>query len=127
MSDVIFGETFQLLEKPDNRFIVDCIEKSNVRTSVLVQAAMVGIRKMDYSLFPEAIRARNIFISFVSKLLDHRLKAKPLKRPDVFSGLLDAVDPETQQKLSLAEIGAESTTLIVAGKRPCMDAELHLQ
>lgn len=116
MSDVIFGEAFNLLEKAENRFVVDCIEKSNVRTGVLLQSAKIGTRKMDYILFPEAIRGRNLFIGFVNKLLHRRMKSEPLKRNDVFSFLLDAVDPETQQKLGIAEIGAESTTMIVAGQ-----------
>ncbi|MCJ1316869.1 hypothetical protein MMC15_002190 [Xylographa vitiligo] len=115
MSDVVFGEAFELLEKPDNRFVPECIEGSNVRTSVLVQAAELSTRRLDRHLFPQAILARNRFISFVSRLLKARMSAEPLKRRDVFSFLLSAKDPETQQSLSMAEIGAESTTLIVAG------------
>ncbi|RDL30473.1 Cytochrome P450 [Venustampulla echinocandica] len=115
MSDVIFGESYALLEKPDNRFVIKAIEDSNIRTSVLVQAAEIGFRRLDRYLFPEAIIARNKFISFVSGLLKERMAAKPIKRPDVFSFLLDAKDPETQQGLGMAEIGAESTTMIVAG------------
>ncbi|MCJ1389640.1 hypothetical protein MMC18_002497 [Xylographa bjoerkii] len=115
MSDVVFGEAFELLEKPENRFVPECIEGSNVRTSVLVQAAELSTRRLDRYLFPQAILARNRFISFVSRLLKARMSAEPLKRRDVFSFLLGAKDPETQQSLSMAEIGAESTTLIVAG------------
>jgi cytochrome P450 len=115
MSDVIFGESYSLLEKPENRFVVTAIEDSNVRTSVLVQAAEVGIRRLDRYLFPQSIIGRNTFISFVNKLLKERMSAKPIKRKDVFSFLLDAKDPETQQGLGMAEIGAESTTMIVAG------------
>ena len=115
MSDVVFGEAFDLLEKPENRFVPECIEGSNVRTSVLVQAAELSTRRLDRYLFPQAILARNRFIGFVSRLLKARMSAAPLKRRDVFSFLLSAKDPETQQSLSMAEIGAESTTLIVAG------------
>jgi cytochrome P450 len=125
MSDVIFGEAFHLLEKSDNRFIVDCIEKSNVRTGVLLQAPVLATRKLDYVLFPEAIRGRNLFIGFVNKLLQQRMKVEPLKRTDIFSKLLDAVDPETKQKLNIAEIGAESTTMIVAGERSVLSFSSH--
>ncbi|KAG9235155.1 cytochrome protein [Amylocarpus encephaloides] len=115
MSDVIFGESYALLEKPQNRFVVEAIETSNVRTSVLIQAAEVGIHRLDRYLFPQSIIARNKFIKFVNGLLRERMSAKPIKRQDVFSFLLDAKDPETQEGLGMAEIGAESTTMIVAG------------
>ncbi|KAF5864593.1 hypothetical protein ETB97_007151 [Aspergillus alliaceus] len=115
MSSIIFGESFDLIGSPDNREIVQCIEDSNVRTGVLLQAAELSARRLDRRLFPEAIKGRNAFIGFVNKLLKKRMSAKPLKRHDVFSFLLDAIDPETQQGFTPAEIGAESTTMIVAG------------
>jgi cytochrome P450 len=116
MSDIIFGESFDLVGSPSNREIVQCIEDSNVRTGVLAQAAELSTRRLDRWLFPQAIIGRNAFIRFVNKLLKKRMSAKPLKRHDVFSFLLDAIDPETQQGFTPAEIGAESTTMIVAGK-----------
>ncbi|OQE74125.1 hypothetical protein PENNAL_c0084G11992 [Penicillium nalgiovense] len=115
MSSVIFGESFDLIGSPENRHIVQSIEDSNVRTGVLLQAGELSTRRLDRKLFPEAIAGRNIFIRFVNQLLKKRMSVKPLKRSDVFSFLLDAVDPETKQGFTPAEIGAESTTMIVAG------------
>ncbi|OJJ42479.1 hypothetical protein ASPZODRAFT_170147 [Penicilliopsis zonata CBS 506.65] len=115
MSSLIFGENFDLLGSPENREIVKRIEDSNVRTGVLLQAGELATRRLDRRLFPDAIVGRNYFIRFVNQLLQKRMSAKPLKRKDVFSFLLDAIDPETQQGFTPAEIGAESTTMIVAG------------
>ncbi|PIG83070.1 cytochrome P450 [Aspergillus arachidicola] len=115
MSSIIFGESFDLIGSPKNREIVKCIEDSNVRTGVLSQAGELSTRRLDRWLFPQAIQGRNAFIRFVNILLKKRMSAKPLKRHDAFSFLLDAVDPETQQGFTPAEIGAESTTMIVAG------------
>ncbi|KAI9745830.1 MAG: hypothetical protein M1818_000511 [Claussenomyces sp. TS43310] len=115
MTDVIFGEKYKLLETPQNREVVQSIDDSNVRTGVLLQAAELATCRFDRRLFPKAIIGRNAFIKFVNALLKRRMQAQPLKRKDVFSFLLDAKDPETQQGLATAEIGAESTTMIVAG------------
>ncbi|KAJ6023759.1 Cytochrome P450 E-class group I [Penicillium herquei] len=115
MSSIIFGESFDLLTNPKNRGIVQAIEDSNVRTGVLLQAPELSTRRLDRKLFPQAIVGRNMLIRFVNQLLQKRMSAKPLKRNDVFSFLLDAVDPETKQGFTPAEIGAESTTMIVAG------------
>ncbi|EPS26280.1 hypothetical protein PDE_01216 [Penicillium oxalicum 114-2] len=115
MSKLVFGESFNLIGSPENRDIVQCIEDSNVRTGVLLQASELSTRRLDRKLFPHAIKGRNKFIRFVTDLLKQRMAAKPLKRKDVFSFLLDAKDAETNQGFTPAEIGAESTTLIVAG------------
>ena len=115
MSAVVFGEAFHLLEKSDNRFVPEAIDASNVRTSVLVQAPKLTFRRLDRKLFRHAIAGRNRFIAFVNSLLKTRLSAKPLTRNDAFSFILKAKDPETGEKLSPAEIGAEATTLVVAG------------
>ncbi|PYH98064.1 cytochrome P450 [Aspergillus ellipticus CBS 707.79] len=115
MSDVLFGEHYNMVTNDENRYVVKAIEDSNVRTSVLAQAPILAFRRWDRKLFAESILARNKFIQFVNALLQRRFKAAKSARQDVFTFLLDAKDPETQQSLSLAEIGAETTTLVVAG------------
>ncbi|OOF94194.1 hypothetical protein ASPCADRAFT_208737 [Aspergillus carbonarius ITEM 5010] len=115
MSDVLFGEHYNMVTSDEHRYVVKAIEDSNVRTSVLAQAPILAFRRWDRKLFAESILARNKFIQFVNTLLQRRFKAAKSARQDVFTFLLDAKDPETQQSLSLAEIGAETTTLVVAG------------
>ncbi|PWY87438.1 cytochrome P450 [Aspergillus heteromorphus CBS 117.55] len=115
MSDVLFGEHYNMVTSEENRYVVKAIEDSNVRTSVLAQAPILAFRRWDRKLFAQSILARNKFIQFVNALLQRRFKAAKSARQDVFTFLLDAKDPETQQSLSLAEIGAETTTLVVAG------------
>ncbi|KAH8878942.1 cytochrome P450 [Thozetella sp. PMI_491] len=115
MTDVVFGEQYGLLEQHETRYVISAIERSNVRTGTLMQAAEFGFRRWDRQIFRDAILARNSFIEFVTKLLQRRMQAAPLKRTDIFTHLLDTKDLETGDRLSPDEIGAESTTLIVAG------------
>ncbi|KAI9848834.1 MAG: hypothetical protein M1837_006350 [Sclerophora amabilis] len=115
MSDLIFGSDYDLLGKPDNRFVVDAIEASNVRVSVLLQAPEAITGRLDKWLFPESIQGRDRFIKFVNRLLRDTMKVDRSKRRDIFSILSTAKDPETGSGLGRAEIIAESTTLIVAG------------
>ncbi|KAH7370158.1 cytochrome protein [Rhexocercosporidium sp. MPI-PUGE-AT-0058] len=115
MSDIVFGEEYGLLDKEDKRPILAAIEASNVRISVLLQAASLSFCRIDRRLFPEAIQGRNIFVNFVKELLSRRVKADPLIRGDVFSYLLKARDSQTKEGLDQDEICAESTTMIVAG------------
>lgn len=118
MSDVLFGEEYHAVTKDEYRFVVKAIEDSNVRTSVLSQAPILTFRRWDRRLFTKSIQGRNKFIKFINNLLQSRFKSAKSARQDVFSFLMDAKDPETQQSLTLAEIGAETTTLVVAGRIP---------
>ncbi|KAH7053434.1 cytochrome P450 [Macrophomina phaseolina] len=99
---------YNALTDPAHRKVTDGIEKFNVCIGVLTQAAELGICRMDRKLFPESIAAEKWF--------GQRVKMKATEGPpNVFSFLLKTKDPETGSSLSPDEIGAESTTLLVAG------------
>jgi cytochrome P450 len=123
MADVVFGAHYNLLENERFRYVLECIDRSNIRMSVLTQWPEFAKWKINKYLFPEAIYARNRFIKFVSRVVGDRLAkfktAFPDKvsnePPDVFANLAAAKDPETGDGFSVDEIAAESTTLIVAG------------
>ena len=114
ITDVVFGRTINLLEEPKYRSIIHAIEESNVRISVIVQDPWITLARLDKLLFPTAVIARNMFLRFMRKVVGERLMAE--RREDIISILLDAKDPETGEGLTLPEIGAEATTLLVAGK-----------
>lgn len=109
-----------MLGKADNRYVLDAILASNVRMGVLLQAPEIAGWKVHKKFFPTAIAARDRFIPFVSRMVGDRMKlanSSPSKiHSDVFSFLAKAKDPETGEGLAMNELGAESTTLIVAGK-----------
>lgn len=123
ISDIVFGSTYEMIEKSDYRFVAQCIEDSNIRTSTLFQARELMTGRIDRYLFPQSIRSRNRFIPFVSSLVKTRMQMSLAKQNDVFSMLLNAKDPEFNRGLGMAEIGGESTTLLMAGKClrwPCL-------
>lgn len=117
MTHVVFGEHYRLLEDAKHRHVVHAIEDSNIRTGALVQAHEMTAWRIDRWLFRESIAGRDRFLAFVSRLIRRRMEVAPLKRTDVFTCLLNAKDPETDEGLSPAELGAESTTMIVAGMK----------
>ncbi|KAH6714875.1 cytochrome P450, partial [Leptodontidium sp. MPI-SDFR-AT-0119] len=119
MASVVFSGEYNMLGNADNRYVLDSIVASNVRMGVLLQAPEMASWKIHKRLFPAAIAARDKFIPFISRMVGDRLKlekSSPDKiHNDVFSFLAKAKDPETGEGLTLSELGAESTTLIVAG------------
>lgn len=117
MFDVVFGDKYEMVSKPDNRPLLNAIATSSIRVGVMVQAPELRNRGIDKWLFPSSIVARGQFIAFVNKMLA-RKDTQDLhpERRNVFTILTGAKDPETGEGLRPAEIGAESTTLIVAGE-----------
>ncbi|KAL3427036.1 fatty acid synthase alpha subunit reductase [Phlyctema vagabunda] len=115
MTAVIFSRSYNALDLVDKRNIIQAIEDSNVRVSVLIQADSLRFWRLDKKLFPKAIAARNVFIKFVSEILKDRLFSKQPNEKDIFSLLKNAKDPETGATFTEKEFGGEIATLIVAG------------
>lgn len=120
MSDVVFSAKYNLLGTERFRYVCEVLEMSNVRMSVLAHAGRwASLRLLDRFLFRRAIFARNRFLRFVTRLVGDRINQykadHPVESMNVFSHLQRARDPITGHSLSMNEIAAESTTLIVAG------------
>ncbi|GFF89445.1 isotrichodermin C-15 hydroxylase [Aspergillus udagawae] len=115
MSNIIFGVPWSTLRSPTYRFVPEVIEKSNVRVGTLAQLPELSLFRLDKYLFPEAIKARDIFIKFVDEMLTQGIQAAAKTGKGVFATLANAKDPETGLPLRNRELGGESATLIVAG------------
>ncbi|KAM5463519.1 hypothetical protein MauCBS54593_007513 [Microsporum audouinii] len=115
MSNIIFGVPWSTLRSPTYRFVPEVIEKSNVRVGTLSQAPEMSFLRLDKVIFPEAIRARDIFVQFVDEMLRQGTKHAAKTGRGVFAILSKSNDPETGQPLKMRELGGESATLIVAG------------
>lgn len=115
MATFIFSGQYNMLERSQYRYVVECIEQSNIRVSSILQAPILKAFRMDKLLFPRAIGARNKFLFFVGKLLRDTKKNDRSQRKDLFEMLSHAKDPESGKGFTPEEIVAESVTLVVAG------------
>ncbi|KAI9714040.1 MAG: hypothetical protein M1820_000770 [Bogoriella megaspora] len=112
--DVVFGEEYNLIEKPDSRNVVQSVEDCNIRTGVLFQASELKNRFVDRWLFSESIVSRKTLIHFINSLLAKWMKSSPKGRKGVLSNfLIDGEDSKNGP--SLADLGSEATTLLMAG------------
>ncbi|KAF4448425.1 hypothetical protein F53441_8148 [Fusarium austroafricanum] len=110
---IVFGENFDLIGTPWYRHIPPSLAKSNERISVIVQWPYVAFRRMDKVLFRDSVSGRKEFLRFVHNMVTERVRRG--SGNDVLSGLLDASDPTTGNKLTQDEIVAESILMLVAG------------
>lgn len=124
MTKVVFDAQYDVLGKSDHRPVLDAILDSNVRMGTLYQyPALEKWKSLNRRFFPAAIAARSIFVRFVTRMVTDRIELGKKQRDspaierkdDVFGRLSKTKDPDTGATLTLNELGAESTTLIVAG------------
>lgn len=115
MSEVVFGMKYDALRREKFRYVMKCIEESNVRVSVLIQASSLTTARLDRYLFRRSIQSRNKFLGFLTSLLKERVRLNSEKLENVFNFLSTAEDPDTGAKLTNSEIRAEAATLVVAG------------
>lgn len=114
MLEVVYGSKSEMVNKPDNRSLIEAIAKSNVRVGVLMPLYYLKGTFLERYLFPGSIVARYTFIAFVKSLLkDKKARSHAAERPSVYSVLMDSNGGEG---LEPNQIAAESTNLIVAGK-----------
>jgi cytochrome P450 len=114
MTSVIYGTSYNLQESPKYRFIIPAISLVNFRIGILSQAPILAWRKLDRYIMKNAIRARYVFLGFVSKILKDRMKATDITG-DAFTILFQSRDAETKQRLTQDQLNAESINFVVAG------------
>lgn len=117
MTAVSFDMDYDTIQEPRFRYVVEAIEKSNVRLGTLIQASELSFHGFDKLLFPESAKAAARFVKFLRRLLHERLQRETSSDGnDIFSFLQRCKDPDTGNGLSTREISSETATFIVAGE-----------
>jgi len=117
MGDLCFGnDSFGMLERPDNRFVIDLISNSAHRHLICGTYPPLHTYHLDHYLFPAIAASRARYMTFGRSLSTARTKlGTDASRKDFFYYLLNATDPETGKGFSMTELWAEANLLIVAG------------
>ncbi|KAL9119684.1 MAG: hypothetical protein Q9187_003758, partial [Circinaria calcarea] len=123
-SDLTFGQSFQMLQKQDMRFISKALMGAGRRMAISFQFP-AAFRKgpsgqwLDLGtwLLPDTSKLRADWIAVGGKWAMDRIETERNRglRNDMMSFIISAIDPETDQQLGVNEILAEAYTLITAG------------
>ena len=116
LGDICYGESFDTLERPDNRFAINLVATSS--KFHYLNAQMPGLKKLglDRLLFRDLRANRQRFMSYSRARLNQRMKlGTDNDRRDFFYYLLNAKDPETGQGFATQELWGESNVLLIAG------------
>ncbi|KAL2838596.1 putative cytochrome P450 [Aspergillus pseudodeflectus] len=118
MSELTFGQSYNLLGSSENHYIIDGVLGQMQRFGFLLQFPLVEKLRLNRLLFPHA-KAKAMRFNAKSRQIMEERKARGERgaatENDVFSHLLAANDSETGQGLSIQQLWVESNLLIIAG------------
>ncbi|KAK3174573.1 hypothetical protein OEA41_001819 [Lepraria neglecta] len=109
ISDLTYGQAFNLITKPNLRWLVNAIRSSTSKPSAWYNP--------DKWIFPEMADERKRFLEISTKYSEERMASqeKMSERNDIMSALLVARDPKIGIKLTEAEVWGEAYLKIAAG------------
>ncbi|KAL3422894.1 cytochrome p450 family protein [Phlyctema vagabunda] len=116
MGDLCFGKAFGMLEREENRHVVDLI--GNAAHSHLITGVnpMIKSLQLNKILFRKIYAGRMQYMAYSKGQAAERTKVGlDTDRKDFFYYLLNARDPETGKGFTPPELWGESNLLIIAG------------
>ena len=117
LGEICYGKSFETLEKPNNRFALDLVEKSTTYHNVNGHMPTLKKLGLDKLLFKDIRAQRQRFMSYSRSRLTKRMElGLNTERRDIFYHLLRAKDPETGEGFPTPELWGESNVLLIAGK-----------
>lgn len=113
---VLFNAVFDTLDKAENRLIIDAIEITKLRHTVLSYFPGLMTWNLDRLLFAREVFHGLKFIQFVSKMVREKVAdVENADAKDALSKCRISVDPVTNEKMTRGSLTAESAMLIIAG------------
>ena len=115
MADLVFAQSFRMLEDEGNRHLVEAIDEHDKLIGLRSSFAEVRQWKLEPLLTPGITKKSAGFIALSKKMAFERMQEKTLDRKDILSYVLAAKDPETGKSMPVHEVWSESMALILAG------------
>lgn len=116
LGDLCFGKPFGVMEREDNRFVLDLIPTAAYFHNVNGQMPMIKKLGLDSLLFGKIKSKRERYMAYSKQQMAARTKQGiDGDRRDFFYHLLNAKDPETGKGFGPVELWGESNVLMVAG------------
>ena len=111
--------------REENRFLIDAIAASNIRTSIYAQFPELAKLRLERIFFPRGYILRKKFLDLTREFAEQRAKIGKTVKQDLFSFVIDFKDPETGKGFSLPELWSENKFLVVAGLSYCQLSNLE--
>ncbi|RFU28583.1 hypothetical protein B7463_g7751, partial [Scytalidium lignicola] len=114
MSELVFGTSFHMLQRRDSHFIVHAIAGQTKRISFLTQFPIIEDLGLGRILYPGAAKKAMQFSRASRAIMEARKAKGNVDRKDLYSTILAAKDPETNNGFSLGELADTTSTALAA-------------
>ncbi|CAF9939407.1 hypothetical protein IMSHALPRED_001332 [Imshaugia aleurites] len=116
MGDICFSHSFEMLEKEENRYILDMLPRGVQGLNIVAHMQGLLALHLDKVLFRRLDKDMQRYQAFSKRQSDTRVsKGDNVPIKDVFSFLIDAKDPETGSGFEMPELVGEASLLITGG------------
>ncbi len=117
LGDLCFGKPFGVLDREENRFVLDLIPTAAYFHNVNGQMPILKKLGLDSLFFGKIKSKRERYMAYSKQQMAARSKeGVDGHRRDFFHHLLKATDPETDKGFGPLELWGESNVLLIAGK-----------
>ncbi|KAI9677950.1 MAG: hypothetical protein M1822_008058 [Bathelium mastoideum] len=118
MGTVGFGRELHMQSRPDNRYMPRVIAKLQKWTSAHIQSPSFARLGLDKIFYPQQFHYGRKLLEQVRTFVERRSHEKTGAKDDIFSFLVDAIDPETGEHLSVTELWSEAKFLMIVLGEP---------
>jgi cytochrome P450 len=116
LGDICYGQSFETLEREENRFAMHMVAQSSRFHYLNAQMPLLKKFGLDRVLFRDLRARRTRFMAYSRARLQQRIQVgTDNDRRDFFYYLLNAKDPETGEGFPMQELWGESNVLLIAG------------
>ncbi|KAL8880501.1 MAG: hypothetical protein Q9198_002104 [Flavoplaca austrocitrina] len=116
MGAICFSHSFEMLDKEDNRYILDVLPRGVQGLNIVAHMQGLLRLRLDKILFRRLDKDTQRYQAFSKKQHDTRIgKGNALPVRDVFSFLIEARDPDTGEGFEMPELIGEASLLITGG------------
>lgn len=116
MGDFGFGQSFDLQGRTDNHFLMDAVLATSRKAAVIMHYPALAKLRLEKLVARRMLKMREKYLNLMSYLVKTRLEADQNHYNDLFSYLVGAKDPETDEGFTESELWAESRFLLIAGE-----------
>ncbi|KAL7269963.1 hypothetical protein RUND412_007341 [Rhizina undulata] len=114
MGELSFGKNFGMLERDENRYVPDFINKATHMGLLCGTVTQLDTYKLDTLIFRTINEGKKRLLNFAGQKAQERMAMKG-DRKDFFHYLINAKNSDGENPYSMDEMWAESTLLMVAG------------
>lgn len=116
MGLVVFGRDLHLQSQPDNRYMIDVIASLQRWNSTHIQSPSLAKLHLDKLFYPQQLYYGSKLLEQVRIFVEERTEGIKQAKDDIFSWIVDGVDPETGEQMPLVELWSEAKLLLAASK-----------